>query len=68
MLLRKKDSKRQTKILLLFLIVSFNGKGLLESWLLLGLFQLTVLRTLHPCTAKSLAGGGVKNAQKYKKS
>ena len=31
MLLRKKDSKRQTTILLLFLIVSFNGKALLEN-------------------------------------
>ena len=31
MLLRKKDSKQQTTILLLFLIVSFNGKALLEN-------------------------------------
>ena len=30
MLLRKKDSKPQISILLLFLIVSFNGKSLLE--------------------------------------
>ena len=30
MLLRKKDSKRQTTILLLFLIVSFHGKALQE--------------------------------------
>ena len=77
MLLRKKDSKRQTTILLLFLIVSFNGKALQEigysqasfncefqregfarDWLLLGLFQLIVLRTLPPCSAKRWAGGG----------
>ena len=30
LLLRKKDSKRQTTILLLFLIVSFHGKALQE--------------------------------------
>ena len=77
LLLRKKDSKRQTTILLLFLIVSFNGKALQEigyskasfncefqeegfarDWLLLGLFQLIVLRTLQPCSAKGLAGEG----------
>ena len=57
MLLRKKDSKRQTTILLLFLIVSFNGKALLENGYSWASFPwLIVLRTLHPCSAKRLAG------------
>ena len=49
LLLRKKDSKRQTTILLLFRIVSFmQREGFARDWLLLGLFQLIVLRTLQP--------------------
>ena len=36
----------------------FQREGFAREWLLLGLFQLIVLRTLHPCSAKSLAGGG----------
>ena len=34
----------------------FQREGFAREWLLLGLFQLIVLRTLHPCSAKSLAG------------
>ena len=35
----------------------FPREGFARDWLLLGLFQLIVLRTLQPCSAKSLAGG-----------
>ena len=51
LLLRKKDSKRQTTILLLFRIdpyCEFQREGFARDWLLLGLFQLIVLRTLQP--------------------
>ena len=34
----------------------FQREGFAREWLLLGLFQLIVLRTLHPCSAKSLPG------------
>ena len=34
----------------------FQREGFAREWLLLGLFQLIVLRTLHPCRAKSLPG------------
>ena len=34
----------------------FQWEGFAREWLLLGLFQLIVLRTLHPCSAKSLPG------------
>ena len=33
-------------------------EGFARDWLLLGLFQLIVLRTQHSFSAKSLAGGG----------
>ena len=35
----------------------FQREGFARDWLLLGLFQLIVLRTLQPCSAKRLAGG-----------
>ena len=35
----------------------FQREGFARDWLLLGLFQLIVLRTLQPCSAKGLAGG-----------
>ena len=35
----------------------FPREGFARDWLLLGLFQLIVLRTLLSCSAKSLAGG-----------
>ena len=34
----------------------FQREGFAREWLLLGLFQLILLRTLHPCRAKSLPG------------
>ena len=37
----------------------FQREGFARDWLLLGLFQLIVLRTQHSCSAKSLAGGGL---------
>ena len=36
----------------------FQREGFAREWLLLGLFQLIVLQTLQPCSAKRLAGGG----------
>ena len=36
----------------------FQREGFARDWLLLGLFQLIVLRTQHSCSAKRLAGGG----------
>ena len=35
----------------------FQQEGFAREWLLLGLFKLIVLRTLHPCSAKSCRGG-----------
>ena len=37
----------------------FQWEGFARDWLLLGLFQLIVLRTQHSFSAKSLVGGGV---------
>ena len=54
-----KEGLETTNIDLTFIpYCEFQREVFARDWLLLGLFQLTVLRTLHPCSAKSLAGRG----------
>ena len=52
-----KEGLETTNIDLTFIpYCEFQQEVFARDWLLLGLFQLIVLRTLHPCSAKSLAG------------